>query len=96
MKWYFNFENDLGLSFHQYALPGHPASHACVRLLERDAEWLHQWGEEWQLDAKGQSVRRAGTPVLIVDKYDFKSPPPWRSLDWLARSIELFSTSDSR
>ena len=89
MEWYFNFENDLGLSFHQYALPGHPASHACVRLLGRDAEWLYQWGEEWQLDAGGRSVQRPGTPVLIVDKYDFRSPPPWRSLEWLARGIEL-------
>lgn len=96
MKWYFNFENDVGLSFHHYALPGRPASHACVRLLERDAEWLYQWGEEWQLDVRGQRVRRPGTPVLIVDKYDFKSPPPWRSLDWLARSIDLPLAPGSR
>ena len=37
MRWYFNFGNREGLAFHEYALPGEPASHGYVRLLERDA-----------------------------------------------------------
>jgi hypothetical protein len=89
MPWYFNFHNRLGLSLHEYSLPGYPASHACVRLLKRDAQWLYGWGEGWELDAKGWNVVKQGTPVLIVGNYDFDAPPPWRSLHWLARGIEL-------
>jgi hypothetical protein len=89
MPWYFNFENRQGLSFHQYSLPGQPASHGCVRLLERDARWLFEWGEEWTLDAGGTRVLTPGTPVFIIGRYDFTAPPPWRSPEWLAQPIEL-------
>ena len=89
MEWYFNFENERGLSFHQYTLPGRPASHACVRLLERDAKWLFEWGETWTLDERGRTVLDPGTPVLIVGCYDFAAPPPWRSPQWLATGISL-------
>ena len=37
LNWYFNFHNFRGLAFHEFDLPGVPASHACVRLLARDA-----------------------------------------------------------
>jgi hypothetical protein len=43
MRWYFNFGNREGLAFHEYSLPGYPASHGCIRLLERDARWLFGW-----------------------------------------------------
>jgi hypothetical protein len=89
MKWYFNFENRRGLSFHQYALPGRPASHACIRLLERDARWLYSWGEAWKIDATGRRVLRSGTPMLIVERFDFEARPPWRSPDALRRGIAL-------
>ncbi|MGH7962768.1 MAG: L,D-transpeptidase [Candidatus Binatia bacterium] len=89
MPWYFNFENDFGLSLHQYTLPGYPASHACVRLLKRDAQWLYAWGEQWELSDNGQEVFAAGTPLLIVGHYNFNAPPPWRSLAQLAQSVEL-------
>lgn len=89
MPWYFNFQNSRGLSFHQFALPGRPASHACVRLLERDAKWLFEWGESWTLDERGWTVLDPGTPVLIVGCYDFDEPPPWRSLASLAAGIHL-------
>lgn len=68
MEWYFNFDNAAGLAMHKYALPGLPASHGCVRLLERDAMWIYEWGER-------------GTPVWIVGAYAFGEPPPWRSVD---------------
>jgi hypothetical protein len=89
MPWYFNFANREGLAFHQYVLPGQPASHGCIRLLERDAIWLFNWGDEWELNASGTTVRRPGTPVLITGSYDFSAPPPWHSPEWLARTIQL-------
>lgn len=89
MEWYFNFNNRRGISIHAYALPGYPASHACVRVLPRDAQWLFSWGEEWQLAPGGRVVLQRGTPVLIVGVYDFDQPPPWQSSQWLGRMIEL-------
>ncbi len=79
MRWYFNFQNERGLSFHTFALPGWPASHACIRLLERDAKWLYDWGEEWKLDKKGWTVLNLGTTVWILGQYDFGSSPAWLS-----------------
>lgn len=89
MAWYFNFDNALGLSLHQYALPGRPASHACVRLLERDAVWLFNWGDQWKLGARKRAVLEVGTPMLVIGQYDFKAPPPWRSLQPLAMTVQL-------
>ena len=76
MPWYFNFGNREGLAFHQYTLPGLPASHGCVRLLERDAQWLFDWGEPWTVDDSAVRVLHAGTPVLIVGHYEFDKTPP--------------------
>lgn len=89
LKWYFNFENRQGLSFHQYALPGRPASHACIRLLDRDARWVYGWGEEWRIDRTGRIVLRKGTPLLVVERFDFESRPPWRIPDALQRGATL-------
>lgn len=89
MEWAFNFENQLGLAMHQKELPGHPASHGCVRLLEDDARWLFGWADPWSLDLEGRRLLERGTPVFIVGAYDFDSPPPWRSLEWLASPVTL-------
>lgn len=89
MRWYFNFHRKRGLAFHQHPLPGRPASHACIRLLDRDARWLFEWGEGQVLDKRGGNVVTPGTPVLILGQYDFDAPPPWHSLDWLAKGVEL-------
>lgn len=88
MSWYFNFGNREGLAFHEYALPGRPASHGCIRLLQRDAQWLFNWGDEWVVDTRGRIVQ-LGTPVFIVGTYDFDAAPPWRSLEWLAHPVDL-------
>jgi hypothetical protein len=88
LNWYFNFHNRRGLAFHEFDLPGLPASHACVRLLTRDAMWIYKWGESWTLDAKGQ-LAAAGTPVVILGSYDFTSPPPFRTPEYLARGVAL-------
>ena len=76
LNWYFNFHNTRGLAFHEFDLPGVPMSHACVRLLARDAEWIYKWGEGWTLDAKGQLLAR-GTPVIVLGSYAFGVPGPW-------------------
>lgn len=77
LKWYFNLENFRGVSFHQYELPGYPASHACVRLLEEDAHWIYYWAEQWILTKDGEFVIAYGTPVIIFGEYDFKGVKPW-------------------
>lgn len=89
LRWSFNFANFRGLSFHEYALPGRPASHACVRLLERDARWLFDWGQGWTLDGTEQNVLSRGTPVLIMGCYPFRDAPQWRSIEWLAHGIDV-------
>ena len=88
MEWYFNFDNVRGLALHSYTLPGYPASHSCIRLLERDAIWIYKWGEGWALGRRGHVVER-GTPLLVVGQYIFDGQPPWRSLEYLARGIDL-------
>jgi lipoprotein-anchoring transpeptidase ErfK/SrfK len=93
LPWYFNFGNREGLAFHANPLPGYPASHGCVRLLERDAQWLYEWGQTWLLDPSETRVLTSGTPVFIVGDYDFDAPPPWRSLSWLSTTVELPSAS---
>lgn len=92
LPWYFNFHNERGVSFHQFDLPGYPASHACVRLLERDAKWLYEWGEQWTLDETRRVVLTPGTPVLIVGTYAYGMPPPWVDLGTLATRVQLPET----
>ena len=89
LEWYFNFVNERGVSFHLFELPGYPASHACVRLLLRDAQWLYGWGEQWSLDDGHHSVMMPGTLVVILGTYPFGAPPPWLSLDTLSTPIGL-------
>ena len=95
LEWYFNFVNERGVSFHLFDLPGYPASHACVRLLLRDAQWLYGWGAQWTLDDSHREVVTPGTPVLILGSYPFGAPPLWLSLDALARPIALPSALES-
>jgi hypothetical protein len=81
MPWYFNFDNFEGLGLHQYSLPGAPASHGCLRLLEADAKWLYQWGNGWQLSEDGRQVLSHGTPIMIQGEYAFSEAPPWLKLN---------------
>ena len=77
LNWYFNFINSRGISFHEFDLPGAAASHACVRLLKRDAMWLYEWGEQWVLSPDRRSVTTPGTPVVVQGVVDWKNPTPW-------------------
>lgn len=78
LPYYFNFMNFEGVGVHQYAMPGYPASHACVRLLEEDAKFIYHWAEQWKLNENGQKILKNGTPFMVFGEYDFESPsPPW-------------------
>ncbi|WP_149208121.1 L,D-transpeptidase [Flavobacterium johnsoniae] len=79
LKWNFNIENKLGVGFHQYELPGYPASHSCLRLLEKDAKYLYKFADEWILKDK-ENVKVKGTPVVVFGSYDFDGPKPWLQL----------------
>ncbi|MEN2400966.1 L,D-transpeptidase [Flavobacterium sp. MC2016-06] len=79
LKWNFNIENKLGVGFHQYELPGYPASHSCLRLLEKDAKYLYKWADEWILK-DSENVKVKGTPVIVFGSYPFDAPKPWFAL----------------
>lgn len=79
LKWNFNIENKLGVGFHQYTLPGYPASHSCLRLQEKDAKYLYEWADQWVL-ADEQNVKFKGTPVIVYGSYNFDAPKPWLQL----------------
>ena len=79
LKWNFNIENKLGVGFHQYELPGYPASHSCLRLLEKDAKFLYKFADEWILKDK-ENVKVKGTPVIVFGSYDFDGPKRWLQL----------------
>lgn len=88
MEWYFNLENNLGVSMHEYDLPGYPASHACIRLTKEDAFWFYNWAESWILLSITQ-IGAYGTPVVIYGKYPYGETKPWLKLtaDHLALKI---------
>src|SRR5215813_5909088 len=89
LPWCFNLDNRVGVAFHQYDLPGYPASHGCVRLLEDDARWIFDWADQWVLSKTG-GVLAYGTPVVIFGDYTFGAAPPWHRLadDLNATSIK--------
>lgn len=89
LPWAFNFINKDGISFHQYELPGYPASHGCVRLLSRDAKWLYGWGDQWDLGPRGWRIEKQGTPVWIVGGYDYMQDPPWTEREYLAYGARI-------
>lgn len=80
LPWYVNFMNESGVSFHQFELPGRPASHACVRLLENDAKWIYEWAESWVLADRNLRIAVHGTPVIVWGEFDFGAPGPWTRL----------------
>lgn len=81
LEWYFNFVNERGVSFHLFDLPGYPASHACVRLLLRDAQWLYDWGEPWTLSSDRRRAEKEGSLVVILGTYDYGRPAPWLTVE---------------
>lgn len=91
LKWNFNIENKAGIGFHEYALPGYPASHSCLRLRAADAKLLYEWAEQWELNKK-QVVLFKGTPVIVFGAYPFDGPKPWMSLTKNPAALDLTAT----
>ncbi len=88
LKWNFNIENKLGVGFHEYELPGFPASHSCLRLLEKDAKFLYNWANQWILEDK-ETVKVKGTPVVVFGSYDFDGEKPWLQLIQNAKALDI-------
>ncbi|CAA9200186.1 L,D-transpeptidase [Flavobacterium collinsii] len=88
LKWNFNIENKLGVGFHQYDLPGYPASHSCLRLQENDAKDLYKWADEWILKDR-ENVKVKGTPVIVFGSYPFDAPKPWYALVKNPKALDL-------
>ena len=91
LEWNFNIENKLGVGFHQYELPGYPASHSCLRLLEKDAKYLYKFADEWILKDK-ENVKVKGTPVVVFGNFPFDGPKPWLEL---VNDPEVLNISES-
>jgi len=77
LPWCVNLDDNQGIAFHQFDLPGYPASHGCVRLLEEDARWIYDWAEQWILSKADLSIVAYGTPVVIFGDY---VRPVWKSI----------------
>ncbi|HSB09562.1 MAG TPA: L,D-transpeptidase [Blastocatellia bacterium] len=94
LPWVFNLDNFAGVSFHQYELPGYPASHGCVRLLEEDAKWIYDWAEQWTLSRTDRSILACGTPVVIFGDYKYGEKPVWQRLvdDPSAAAVSMSET----
>lgn len=81
MEWYFNLENRLGVSMHQFDMPGYPASHACIRMYREDAMWFYNWCDPWITNNdRIRSIKAYGTPVIIFGTYPFGQTKPWLKL----------------
>jgi hypothetical protein len=79
LHWNFNIANKLGVGWHQYELPGYPASHSCLRLQEKDAKYLYTWADQWILK-DDENVLIRGTPVIVFGSYPFGEAKPWLQL----------------
>ncbi len=88
LKWNFNISNMGGVGFHQYDLPGYPASHSCLRLWANQAEFLYSWANQWKLNKSGQLLAK-GTPVIVFGAYPFGSPRPWFVLAGDGKALDI-------
>ncbi|OWK73786.1 hypothetical protein CBW16_09870 [Flavobacteriaceae bacterium JJC] len=75
-----NVHNTLGIGWHQYDLPGFPASHSCLRLLMDDAKYLYNWVDIWILNKNGATLKANGTPVIVFGDYKWGGKKPWKNL----------------
>lgn len=82
MPFTWNFHSEAGNAFHQFVMPGRPVSHSCIRQFLDDAEWLFKWGEGFKFDSLKKVIPYSGTPVLILNHFDFsrKHGGPWQDI----------------
>lgn len=92
LRWNFNIENKEGIGWHQYELPGYPASHSCLRMTERDAKFMYEWADQWKLKGT-DNVLAKGIPVIVFGTYNFDGPKPWLQLPANAKALDI-STAD--
>lgn len=85
----FNVHNTLGIGWHQYDLPGYPASHSCLRLLMDDAKFLYGWADQWILNKGGATVKANGTPVIVFGDYHWGGKKPWKNLSDDAKADDI-------
>lgn len=78
LKWNFNISNFAGVGWHEYDLPGYPASHSCLRLLAEDAKYMYDWADSWILQS-GQLIA-SGTPTIVFGEYPWGERRPWKNL----------------
>lgn len=76
LPWNFNIANFEGVGWHEYSMPGYPASHSCLRLWSEDAQWLYQFAEQWILKDHQTKIAE-GTPVIVHGVYPFGERRPW-------------------
>jgi hypothetical protein len=88
LRWNFNIANKLGVGWHQYELPGYPASHSCLRLQESDARYLYDWADQWVLKDE-ETVLVKGTPVIIFGSYPFGDSKPWYQVVSNPKALDL-------
>lgn len=80
LRWNVNVANFDGIGWHQYAMPGYPASHSCLRMLEEDAKWMYTWVDTWILNKGGATTRAKGTPLIVYGDYPWGQRKPWKKL----------------
>lgn len=90
LKWNVNIDNKEGIGWHQYAMPGYPASHSCLRLLENDAKYLFDWVDEWKTRGKDNVIAQ-GTPVIVFGSYPFGHRKPWLALAENSKALGISS-----
>ncbi|WP_430401606.1 L,D-transpeptidase [Fluviicola sp.] len=95
LRWNFNVVNKAGIGWHQYSLPGYPASHSCLRLSEKDAKYLYTWADQWVLTDK-TTIQMKGTPVIVFGSYDFSAPKPWLQLIHDPHALDISGTDIKR
>ena len=87
LPYYFNFMNFEGVGVHQYALPGYPASHGCVRLYMDDAKYIFDWASMWELE--NSDIEYNGTPFMVFGEYDHSANKPWLDLKQNMKANDL-------
>lgn len=87
LPYYFNFMNFEGIGTHQYALPGYPASHGCVRMYMDDAKYIFDWARMWEV--KKSRIVKNGTPFIVFGQYDYGAERPWLNLNENMKANDL-------